>query len=136
MEAGWRNGSLNIAGHACALARGLAAVPGPITSAAAAGTHRLLREHGASCITGADDERELLGIASSTRGGRDDGRPPTDDTTRVRDALSPKPARSAADVADRAGMSPAETEAILGLLHLKGAAVRTPGGWRAASGAE
>lgn len=136
VEAGWRSGSLNTAGHACALGRGLGAVPGPITSAASAGTHRLLRDYGASCITGADDVRELLGIQGRSRGGHDDGRRPTDDTTRVRDALSPKAVRSAADVAARAGMSSAETEAILGLLHLEGAAVRTPGGWRATSGAD
>lgn len=37
LEAGWRSGSLNTAGHAAALGRPLGAVPGPVTSAASAG---------------------------------------------------------------------------------------------------
>jgi DNA processing protein len=31
------------------------AVPGPITSALSAGCHELIREHGAACVTSADD---------------------------------------------------------------------------------
>lgn len=61
VEAGWRSGSLNTAGHAAALGRPLGAVPGPVTSAASAGCHRLLREHGAVAITGAADVLALLG---------------------------------------------------------------------------
>ncbi|WP_374314807.1 DNA-processing protein DprA, partial [Microbacterium sp.] len=62
VEAGWRSGSLNTAGHAASLGRPLGAVPGPVTSAASAGTHRLLREYDAACITSAADVRELLGL--------------------------------------------------------------------------
>ena len=32
VEAGWRSGSLNTAGHAAALGRSIGAVPGPVTS--------------------------------------------------------------------------------------------------------
>jgi DNA processing protein len=60
VEAGWRSGSLNEAGHAFALGRKVGAVPGPITSAASAGTHRLIREYGATLITSADDVRAML----------------------------------------------------------------------------
>lgn len=60
VEAGWRSGSLNTADHAHQLGRPLGAVPGPITSAASAGCHRLLREFGATCITSADDVRDLI----------------------------------------------------------------------------
>jgi DNA processing protein len=59
VEAGWRSGSLNIAGHAVALGRPLGAVPGPVTSAASAGCHRLIRECGAIVITNADEAAEL-----------------------------------------------------------------------------
>ena len=69
VEAGWRSGSLNTAAHAAALGRPLGAVPGPITSAASAGTHRLLREFGAQCITSAADVRELLGARRPSRCG-------------------------------------------------------------------
>ncbi len=61
VEAGWRSGSLNTAGHATALGRTLGAVPGPITSAASAGCHRLIREFDAQLITSADEAYELLG---------------------------------------------------------------------------
>lgn len=136
VEAGWRSGSLNTAGHACALARPLGAVPGPITSAASAGTHRLLREYGAECITSGDDVRGLIGIDEARSDGRDPalgGDEPghTDDTTRVRDALSTRSSREVTDIARRAGMSTEQTAAILGVLQLEDAVVRTPQGWRA-----
>ena len=59
VEAGWRSGSLNVAGHVVALGRPLGAVPGPVTSAASAGCHRLIREYGATIITNADDAAAL-----------------------------------------------------------------------------
>lgn len=131
VEAGWRSGSLNTAGHAAALSRPLGAVPGPITSAASAGTHRLLREYGAHCITSAADVREMIGLdGPATVGGVLDVRGRTDDTTRVRDALSARAWRETDDVARRAGMAPEEVEAILGLLNLEGSVTRGPGGWR------
>lgn len=132
VEAGWRSGSLNTAGHAAALSRALGAVPGPITSAASAGTHRLLRECGAMCITSAADVRELLGLAGGAVGRAliDDGRPRTDDAARVRDALSTRAWRDAADLARRCGMAVSEVEAILGLLALEGEVRRGELGWR------
>lgn len=60
IEAGWRSGSLNEAGHAERLGRPLGAVPGPITSPASAGSHRLIREFGATCITSVDDIVAML----------------------------------------------------------------------------
>ena len=59
VEAGWRSGSLNTAGHAAALGRPLGAVPGPVTSAASAGCHRLIREFGAHVVTNADEAAQL-----------------------------------------------------------------------------
>ncbi|KDA04640.1 DNA-binding protein [Microbacterium sp. CH12i] len=61
VEAGWRSGSLNTAGHVTTLGRTLGAVPGPITSAASAGCHRLIREYDAQIVTSATDAYELLG---------------------------------------------------------------------------
>ncbi|BDV30826.1 DNA-processing protein DprA [Microbacterium terricola] len=130
VEAGWRSGSLNTAGHAAALGRPLGAVPGPVTSAASAGCHRLLREFGATCVTHADDVRELLGINGSVAPVGPGTR--TDDTTRVIDALSPRAWQSTEALARRTGMSAAAVEPILGLLWLEGGAERTDQGWRAA----
>ena len=55
VEAGWRSGSLNTAGHAAALGRPLGAVPGPITSTTSTGCHLLIQAGIARLITSADD---------------------------------------------------------------------------------
>ncbi|MET0734028.1 MAG: DNA-processing protein DprA [Microbacterium sp.] len=130
VEAGWRSGSLNTAGHAATLSRALGAVPGPVTSAASAGAHRLFREFGAHCITSGDDVRELLGLGVSTAIVSDEGRPRTDDATRVRDALSRRATRAPEDLARRSGMGREDVEVILGLLLLEGEVERDRGGWR------
>ncbi|MBC7590062.1 MAG: DNA-processing protein DprA [Salinibacterium sp.] len=59
---GWRSGSLNTAAHARNLNRPVGAIPGPITSAASAGCHRLIREFGATLITTVDEAAALLPI--------------------------------------------------------------------------
>ncbi len=59
-EAGYQSGSLHTAARAIELGRPVGAIPGPLTSAASAGCHRLLREGLGSIITGYDDVRELL----------------------------------------------------------------------------
>ncbi len=134
VEAGWRSGSLNTASHAASMSRPLGAVPGQITSATSAGTHRLIREFGAQCITGADDVRELLGLTSAdapphTGEGR------TDDATRVKDALSTRVWRGADEIARRAGMAPDAVGALLGLLSLEGAIEGGADGWRISTAA-
>lgn len=60
VEASYRSGALTTAEHASRLGRAVGAVPGPVTSAASGGCHRLLREHSATLITGYDDIRALL----------------------------------------------------------------------------
>ena len=55
VEAGYRSGSLHTAAEAHALGRPVGAVPGPITSAASAGCHRLLHEKIAPVISSASD---------------------------------------------------------------------------------
>lgn len=130
VEAGWRSGSLNTAGHAATLSRPLGAVPGPITSATSAGTHRLIREYGAQCITGADDVRELLGLGSGkdARSALPTGY--TGESTRVMDALSTRAWREPADIARRAGMAADAVEGLLGLLRLDGSVEAGADGWR------
>jgi DNA processing protein len=59
VEAGWRSGSLSTAEYAREIGRPVGAVPGPVTSAASAGCHRLIRAYGASVITNADEAAEL-----------------------------------------------------------------------------
>lgn len=136
VEAGWRSGSLNTASHAATMSRPLGAVPGPITSATSVGTHRLMREHGAQCITGADDVRELLGLVTA-RGGTDPAAQPggfTDDSSRVRDAMSTRSWRDPVDIGRRAGIAPEAVEGMLGLLRLEGAVQTESGAWRLTTG--
>ena len=59
IEAGWRSGSLNTAHHALDMSRPVGAVPGPVTSAASAGCHKLIREGQVMCVTNADEMAEL-----------------------------------------------------------------------------
>jgi DNA processing protein len=135
LEAGWRSGSLNTAGHAAALGRPLGAVPGPVTSAASAGCHRLIREYDAVLVTNAAEMAELAGesVPEDSVGGRGPGR--SAEETRVLDALSARTPRSADDIAQRSGLSVAGTQAVLGVLELDGAASLRDRGWvRAAAG--
>ena len=60
VEAAWRSGALAVAHQANELGRVVGAVPGPVTSAASAGTHRLLQEGAASLVTDAADLVALL----------------------------------------------------------------------------
>ncbi|MFC7926260.1 DNA-processing protein DprA [Microbacterium laevaniformans] len=135
VEAAHRSGALNTAHHAAALGRALGAVPGPVTSAASAGCHRLLRDADAVCITSAADAWELLGILGGPGGGPDaDHGERIDERTRVLDALSGRRARATAEIARLSGLSAAETSSILGLLDLDGRVERLPDGWRRRSG--
>jgi DNA processing protein len=141
LEAGWRSGSLNTAGHAAALGRPLGAVPGPVTSASSAGCHRLLREYDALCVTDAEEMAEL--VIGSGGGGAAFGRPgagelagepgadigASPEERRVLDALSARAARDEPDIARRSGLSVAAVQSALGHLALEGSVAERPGGW-------
>ncbi|TYL51251.1 DNA-protecting protein DprA [Agromyces mariniharenae] len=150
LEAGMRSGSLNTAGHAAALGRPLGAVPGPVTSPASAGCHRLLREFDAVCVVDADQMAELVTAGGRPRwsgelgidvdgeaGSGDRGMTASfpDDRAdprliRVLDALSSRTPRPLADVARRAGLAVTEVMSVLGSLEAEGVAVRDARGWR------
>ncbi len=128
VEAGWRSGSLNTAGHAAALGRPLGAVPGPVTSVTSAGCHRLLREYDAVCVTSAADVVEMVFGTPDAR--QVSGAAAADpDAVRVRDALSRRSARGVADLAQRTGMAPRAVAVTLGVLALEGGAVENANGW-------
>ncbi|MCU1513223.1 MAG: dprA [Microbacteriaceae bacterium] len=127
LEAGWRSGSLNTAGHAAAIGRPLGAVPGPVTSAASAGCHRLIREFDATLVTSAEEMAELaplqpaaatLAIASYSP-----------DTVRVLDAMSTRSPRAAVEIASRSGLSVDSVRAVLGSLQLEDVAKEGERGW-------
>ena len=138
LEAGWRSGSLNTAGHAAALGRPLGAVPGPVTSPTSAGCHRLLRDYDAICVTTAAEMAELIGVGVDLEldlpgaGGAMAGAGPrerTSDQIRVFDALSVRAPRVPAEVARRSGLSTAAVLGALGTLDLEGSVRERATGW-------
>ncbi|MFC7790445.1 DNA-processing protein DprA [Microbacterium sp. MAHUQ-60] len=130
VEAGWRSGSLNTAGHAAALGRPLGAVPGPVSSAASAGCHRLLREYDAVCVTSAQEVRELWSGTLNEPAPTDTVSP---DQTRLLDALSTRTPRHVSEIARLSGLDALRVRSLLGLLGLDGTVEQVRDGWRRAS---
>lgn len=132
VEAGWRSGSLNTAGHAATLGRPLGAVPGPVTSAASAGCHRLLREYAAVCVTDADEIAELAGVAGTVVEPDREALAVSDPTgarLRVLDAIDAQTPRRVQRICELTGLAPDRVRATLGLLELEGYAIERPSGW-------
>ncbi len=140
VEAAWRSGALSTAARAGDLARPVGAVPGPVTSMASAGCHRLVREGRAVLVTDPAEMFELLDAIGAPQqptlaeaGAREaahDGL--SSEQLRVFDAL---PARAGMEV-DRlvpeAGLAPQVVMAALGALSPRGLAERSGSGerWR------
>jgi DNA processing protein len=109
VEAALRSGSLSTAHQALAMGRHVMAVPGPVTSAASAGCHQLIRRSAATLVTGFADVLELVSpvgefLPEPQRGAE-----------RLRDSLS----RSLRQVLDalpvRGGMGVAEVAQVAGV---------------------
>ncbi|MCA0346261.1 MAG: DNA-processing protein DprA [Actinobacteria bacterium] len=137
-EAGVNSGSLNTAGHASQLGRPIGAVPGPVTSAASAGCHKLIRDYDAALITSVREACELAGmdemLALFMAAGIDDSGN-TGDTVgasqapesresawarRVCDALPLRGARGPAAIAKLSGLTPEQVRGVLSELELLG----------------
>lgn len=124
VEAGWRSGALNTASHAGVAGRPVGAVPGPATSAASAGCHRLIRDGEAALVTSADEMAQLVGPIEP-----DPAAHGTRENTRILDALSVRTPRRPDDLAARSGLSVAETQSELARLEIEGIARATERGW-------
>ncbi|MEU0478168.1 DNA-processing protein DprA [Streptosporangium sp. NPDC006013] len=135
VEAAVRSGALNTAGHAVALNRQLAAVPGPVTSDASAGCHRLIRQGKAICVTGAEEVIELAGTMGT------DLAPEARGPVLPRDRLDPESRKVVEAMPTRIGMGPAtiavaagvDLETVLsclGGLAAAGYVERVSQGWR------
>jgi DNA processing protein len=145
LEAGMRSGSLNTAGHAAALGRPLGAVPGPVTSPASAGCHRLFREYDAVCVVDAAQMAELATTAStgSARVPADGSEEPREaapgdaaagdamdpERLRVLDAMSTRSRRDVDDIARRAGMTVMAVMGALAVLESHGTVAFRGDGW-------
>lgn len=135
VEASHRSGALSTANHAAALLRPLGAVPGPVTSAASAGCHRLLREGQAVCVTSAEDVLELARPAGEAlppepqEGAPNllDGLDPI--ASRVLDALPARGGAEADNLARVSGLAIREVLGALGTLELAGRVRKGGGRW-------
>lgn len=135
VEAGLRSGAANTAAWARTLGRVVGAVPGPVTSAASAGCHALLRD-GAHVVTRAEDIVEFVGrigeLATEAQ------RPSTaldglgDAERQVYEALPGRGTATVDQIAVAAGLGPARVLGPLAMLEVAGLAERQDGRWRIA----
>lgn len=107
-EAGVRSGSLNTAGHASQLGRGLGAVPGRPGDPNAAGCLRLIKDYDALMVVGRDDVLQLLGVEESQDACLDEEENERELSLhrRIIDALPLRGARSLDEIAAAAGIAP------------------------------
>jgi len=125
LEAGYRSGSLNTASHALTIGRPVGVVPGPVTSAASAGCHKLIRGGLVTLVTSPDEMAQLIDPVETVGGFSEH----STDEARLLDALSTRTARTASDLAARSGLSVAVVQALLGALELEGRVLERESGW-------
>ena len=135
VEAAYRSGALSTARHAAERGRPVGAVPGPVTSPASAGCHRLLRDGLASVVCDVRDAIELAGPLTPARDARD---APEGDSRlsfrserdrRAYDALARRGSGVEA-IAREAGLTQEEARAALGILELDGHVAHLHGVWK------
>ncbi|KUI28203.1 DNA processing protein DprA [Mycobacterium sp. IS-1496] len=136
VEAGARSGAANTAAWARALGRHVCAVPGPVTSGASVGCHRLLRDGEANLVTRPEEVIELVGRMGELPPVEVGPESPldacTDTERRVYDALPGRGARSADEVAVAAGIPAHQVVGPLAMLEVAGLVVHEGGRWKIA----
>ncbi len=137
VEAGWRSGALNTARTAAELLRPVGGIPGPVTSAASAGVHRLIRDGEAVLVTGTDDVLELIGPLNAAgepepwvQAGLLDGL--GHQASKVLDALPARAGAGLEALARSSGLAVGSVQAALGSLELGGQVVRAGEVWKRA----
>jgi DNA processing protein len=135
VEAALRSGALNTARHARDLNRPLMAVPGPVTSAASAGCHLVIRDWGGHCVTGVADVLAQLSFSADDACTQPVGPVlPHDELDPVsRSVLEAVPARTGwgpARIAVSAGVDFDTVLRCLGQLAAGGFVERCARGWR------
>lgn len=133
VEAGLRSGAASTAAWARALGREVCAVPGPVTSAASAGCHALLRDR-AVLVDRAEQIVEIVGRIGELA--PEEPRPcgPLDGLTpvekQVYDALPARGAHTVDDIAMLAALATHQVLAPLTMLELAGLVESVDGCWR------
>ncbi len=138
VEAGLRSGAANTAAWAEAMGRVVCAVPGPVTSAASAGCHVLLRRDDVHLITRAEEVVEIVGRIGELAEDPEHPQTPLDGLSReealVYEALPGRGARSVEEIAVAAGIPAEQVLGPLALLEIAGLVQRREGRWRIARG--
>ncbi|MGA5544135.1 DNA-processing protein DprA [Mycobacterium sp. NPDC051198] len=133
VEAGLRSGAANTAGWAKLLGRSVCAVPGPVTSAASAGCHALLRG-GATLVGRAEEIVELVGRIGELASEEPHPVAPLDKLSpvekQVYDALPSRGAHTVDEIAMLAALPPHQILGPLTTLELAGMVVSEDGCWR------
>lgn len=125
IEAGFRSGTINTAGHANELGRPVGAVPGPINSVRSAGCHQLIKDGRAQLISVPSDLKDLCGESDYFE---------KDFTSlghwelRALDSLGDQE-RSIAEISKVSGLTSFEAKTGLNRLAKLGLATPTSNGW-------
>jgi DNA processing protein len=132
VEAGLRSGAANTAAWATMLGRVVGAVPGPVTSAASAGSHELLRQ-GATLVSRAAEVVEIVGRCGELADEPAHPETPLDflsaAESRVYEALPGRGVRSVDHIAVMSGLAPERVLAPLATLEIAGLVRREDGCW-------
>jgi len=133
VEAGLRSGAANTAAWAHAMGRKVCAVPGPVTSAASAGCHVLIR-NGAVLVDRAEQVVELIGRIGELADEPEHPETPLDDLTpeqlQVYEALPARGFRSLEQISVGAALPPERVLGPLALLEISGLVEKQDGQWR------
>ncbi|MDH6197303.1 DNA processing protein [Mycobacterium frederiksbergense] len=133
VEAGLRSGAANTAAWAGVLGRSVCAVPGPVTSAASAGCHVLLRD-GATLVGRAEQVVELVGRIGELAPQEPHPARPLDGLgpaeKRVYDALPARGAHTVDEIAMLAALPAHQVLGPLTMLEFAGLVERADGCWR------
>lgn len=133
VEAAWRSGAINTAGHAARLLRPVGVVPGQVDSPSSAGCHRLLREGVAVCVTEGAECLDLLAVSGNKVAKKfverdHDGLSAVD--LRLFDALAPRKWNCVNELAAISGLSVKQVLAGLGRLDMLNLLQEQAGFWR------
>lgn len=133
VEAGLRSGAANTAAWAKALGRPVCAVPGPVTSAASAGCHALLRGD-AALVTRAEEVVELAGRVGELASEEPHPVGPFDGLAaserQIYDALPARGVHTVDEIAVAAGVPPHQVLGPLAMLEVAGLVISEGGCWR------
>ncbi|MGW0174945.1 DNA-processing protein DprA [Rhodococcus sp. NPDC003322] len=132
IEAGARSGARNTAAWAARLGRPVLAVPGPVTSAASVGCHRMIRDGAAQLVTRAS---EVVAAAGPIEAGENESGPArrldalSVTESRVYEALPASGAVGVRELSESSGQPLAAVRGALPTLELEGLVGQDETGW-------